>query len=447
MGQLRQTGKSGSQVRTVCPCLNAFIDRVLIEFSSSSFLLLGKRTLIRKPPTKKLMQFCAQIYEFQLNDFVFDLLFSVGYQRFSNIYEQVQPAQLNTQAGDATPFQRNAPVYWTLQSRRSQPKPLSSGNATCRDDLYATPIRRAERVARAAAATAAATGNAAAAAAEGRSKLSPIVPGNGNGAFLTSTPTRSETSITENVPPMKQPSRNWNDNSPERLNTCADRIGQSKTTLMDFKKLLLAKSAKTSPVQRKMSAVELLKKTSAPATSNGNAPSQKTATATPGASKPTLNSSLKLLDLSGSPKTFANRRMLRQGQFGSPSKTFVPKIRGPNAAVASVVPRTDIMSTIIPEANSDEDHSNNSGGSRAGSEAGETAACTVANSNSPSSVAVSSFDLKRNFFLQTDENNFMRGELKPSFGRNAGAPTVAISAESNKYVSAPTSLPAFETAL
>ncbi|XP_030080645.1 uncharacterized protein LOC111595972 isoform X1 [Drosophila hydei] len=370
-----------------------------------------------------------------------------GYQRFSNIYEQVQPAQLNTQAGDATPFQRNAPVYWTLQSRRSQPKPLSSGNATCRDDLYATPIRRAERVARAAAATAAATGNAAAAAAEGRSKLSPIVPGNGNGAFLTSTPTRSETSITENVPPMKQPSRNWNDNSPERLNTCADRIGQSKTTLMDFKKLLLAKSAKTSPVQRKMSAVELLKKTSAPATSNGNAPSQKTATATPGASKPTLNSSLKLLDLSGSPKTFANRRMLRQGQFGSPSKTFVPKIRGPNAAVASVVPRTDIMSTIIPEANSDEDHSNNSGGSRAGSEADETAACTVANSNSPSSVAVSSFDLKRNFFLQTDENNFMRGELKPSFGRNAGAPTVAISAESNKYVSAPTSLPAFETAL
>ncbi|EDW16459.1 uncharacterized protein LOC6574971 isoform X1 [Drosophila mojavensis] len=374
-----------------------------------------------------------------------------GYQRFSNIYEQVQPAQLNTQASDATPFQRNAPVYWTLQSRRSQPKPLSSGNATCRDDLYATPIRRADRAARAAAATAAgaATPGNASATANVASNMSPIVPGNGNGVFLTSTPTRSETSATENVPPMKQPSRNWKDDAPERLNTCADRIGQSKTTLMDFKKLLLAKSAKTSPVQRKVSAVELLKKTSAP-TSNANGPGQKTASATPGASKPTLNSSLKLLDLSGSPKTFANRRMLRQGQFGSPSKTFVPKIRGPNAAVASVVPRTDIMSTTIPEANSDEDHSNNSGGSRAGSEADETAACTVANSNSPSSVAVSSFDLKRNFFLQTEENNFMRGELKPNFGRNGGASAAvvgAISAESNKYVSAPTSLPAFETAL
>ncbi|TDG49982.1 hypothetical protein AWZ03_003492 [Drosophila navojoa] len=372
-------------------------------------------------------------------------------QRLLQKFEQVQPAQLNTQAGDATPFQRNAPVYWTLQSRRSQPKPLSSGNATCRDDLYATPIRRADRAARAAAATGAGTatpGNASSTP-NGRNNMSPIVPGNGNGVFLTSTPTRSETGATENVPPMKQPSRNWNDDAPERLNTCADRIGQSKTTLMDFKKLLLAKSAKTSPVQRKVSAVELLKKTSAP-TSTANGAGQKTATATPGASKPTLNSSLKLLDLSGSPKTFANRRMLRQGQFGSPSKTFVPKIRGPNAAVASVVPRTDIMSTTIPEANSDEDHSNNSGGSRAGSEADETAACTVANSNSPSSVAVSSFDLKRNFFLQTEENNFMRGELKPNFGRNGGASAAvvgAINAETNKYASAPTSLPAFETAL
>ncbi|XP_064551124.1 mucin-12 isoform X1 [Drosophila montana] len=367
-----------------------------------------------------------------------------GYQRFSNIYEQVQPAQLNTQATDATPFQRNTPVYWTLQNRRSQPKPLSSGNVTCRDDLYATPIRHAERVARAAAATASASN--AAAAADGRSNISPIVPRICSGSFLTSTPTRSETSVSENMPPMKQPARNWNDNSPERLNTCADRIGQTKTTLMDFKKLLLAKSAKTSPVQRKVSAVELLKKSSAPP-SKPTASSQKVATATPGASKPTLNSSLKLLDLSGSPKTFANRRMLRQGQFGSPSKTFAPKIRGPNTAVASVLPRTDIMTTTIPEGNSDEDHSNNSGGSRASSEADETAACTVANSTSPSSVAVSSFDLKRNFFLQTDENNFMRGELKPSFGRSASASVGAITVESNKYVSAPTSLPAFETAL
>jgi len=242
---------------------------------------------------------------------------------------------------------------------------------------------------------------------------------------------------------MKQPSRNWTDDAPERLNTCADRIGQSKTTLMDFKKLLLAKSAKASPVQRKVSAVELLKKSTQAAPTppalktNGAGAGQKVAST---GSKPTINSSLKLLDLSGSPKTFANRRMLRQGQFGSPSKTFAPKMRGPvnMVAAAAAPPRTDIMSTTIPEANSEEDHSNTSGGSRASSEAGET--------------VPSSFDLKRNFFLQTEENNFMRGELKPSFARANGAAggAGAASAEGNKYVAAPVAnppLPSFETAL
>lgn len=382
------------------------------------------------------------------------LFFFTGYQRFSNIYEQVQPAPVvnNTQAAqDATRFQRTAPIYWTLQNRRTQPKQqamsANGGNVTCRDDLYATPIRRAERLARAAAASISASSS------EAKSNISPIVPRNGSGSiFMTSTPTRGESSSAsaENVPPMKQPSRNWSDNSPERLNTCADRIGQSKTTLMDFKKLLLAKSAKTSPVQRKVSAVELLKKSSAPTA--GNVTAQKPTPATPGASKPTLNSSLKLLDLSGSPKTFANRRMLRQGQFGSPSKTFAPKMRGPSGtAVASVGPRTDIMSTTIPEANSEEDHSNTSGGSRASLEAGSSVASDQSSPSPP--VVISSFDLKRNFFLQTEENNFMRGELKPSFGRNGHASSTSVATEAggvesaNKYVSAPTSLPAFETAL
>ncbi|XP_017084834.2 LOW QUALITY PROTEIN: serine-rich adhesin for platelets [Drosophila eugracilis] len=360
-----------------------------------------------------------------------------GYQRFSNIYEQVQPAPTTQPKEDATatPFQRNAPIYWTLQSRRSQPRPQPTGNVTCRDDLYATPIRRADRLPRPVAANeTTAEGN--------RSNISPIVPRNRAGAFLTSTPTRNGEGERDlentQLPPMKQPSRNWTDDAPERLNTCADRIGQSKTTLMDFKKLLLAKSAKASPVQRKVSAVELLKKSTQ---ATPNPPTLKTSGAaqkvTSAGSKPTINTSLKLLDLSGSPKTFANRRMLRQGQFGSPSKTFAPKMRGPvnMVAAAAAPPRTDIMSTTIPEANSEEDQSNTSGGSRASSEAGE--------------AVPSSFDLKRNFFLQTEENNFMRGELKPSFARTNGAPGVA-NVESNKYVAAPVanpSLPSFETAL
>ncbi|XP_043651970.1 serine-rich adhesin for platelets isoform X1 [Drosophila teissieri] len=362
-----------------------------------------------------------------------------GYQRFSNIYEQVQPAPSTQPQEDATatPFQRSAPIYWTLQNRRSQPRPQPPGNVTCRDDLYATPIRRADRLPRpvAAAASTAAEGN--------RSNISPIVPRNRAGAFLTSTPTRSGEAERDpentQLPPMKQPSRNWTDDAPERLNTCADRIGQSKTTLMDFKKLLLAKSAKASPIQRKVSAVELLKKptqaTAPPPVLKPSGPGQKVASA---GSKPTINTSLKLLDLSGSPKTFANRRMLRQGQFGSPSKTFAPKMRGPvnMVAAAAAPPRTDIMSTTIPEANSEEDHSNTSGGSRASSEAGET--------------VPSSFDLKRNFFLQTEENNFMRGELKPSFARSNKAAGGANTEGGNKYVAAPVAnppLPSFETAL
>ncbi|XP_002096261.2 uncharacterized protein LOC6535633 isoform X1 [Drosophila yakuba] len=362
-----------------------------------------------------------------------------GYQRFSNIYEQVQPAPSTQPQEDATatPFQRSAPIYWTLQNRRSQPRPQPPGNVTCRDDLYATPIRRADRLPRpvVAAASTAAEGN--------RSNISPIVPRNRAGAFLTSTPTRSGEAERDpentQLPPMKKPSRNWTDDAPERLNTCADRIGQSKTTLMDFKKLLLAKSAKASPIQRKVSAVELLKKptqaTATPPVLKPSGPAQKVASA---GSKPTINTSLKLLDLSGSPKTFANRRMLRQGQFGSPSKTFAPKMRGPvnMVAAAAAPPRTDIMSTTIPEANSEEDQSNTSGGSRASSEAGET--------------VPSSFDLKRNFFLQTEENNFMRGELKPSFARSNGAAGGASTEGGNKYVAAPVAnptLPSFETAL
>ncbi|EDW55437.1 GM23259 [Drosophila sechellia] len=362
-----------------------------------------------------------------------------GYQRFSNIYEQVQPAPSTQPQEDATatPFQRSAPIYWTLQNRRSQPRPQPAGNVTCRDDLYATPIRRADRLPRpvAAAAPTAAEGN--------RSNISPIVPRNRAGAFLTSTPTRGGEGERDpentQLPPMKQPSRNWTDDAPERLNTCADRIGQSKTTLMDFKKLLLAKSAKASPVQRKVSAMELLKKpaqaNSTPPVVKPSGPGQKVAST---GSKPTINTSLKLLDLSGSPKTFANRRMLRQGQFGSPSKTFAPKMRGPvnMVAAAAAPPRTDIMSTTIPEANSEEDHSNTSGGSRASSEAGET--------------VPSSFDLKRNFFLQTEENNFMRGELKPSFARSNGAAGGGSTEGVNKYVAAPVAnppLPSFETAL
>lgn len=346
-----------------------------------------------------------------------------GYQRFYRTRDQQQPlpqppvdSETQSTMEATTPFQRNTPIYWTLQNRKHQKPPPT--NVICRDDLYATPIKRSERVARAAAA---ATQNGANGL-NGASNLSPIVPRNRNG-FQTSTPSRGDDAAQAalNNSPCRQPlSRNPNwadDNSPERYNTCSDRIGHSKTSLLDFKKLLLAKSAKTSPVQRKLSAVELLKKTSPVNTATTETTPVKVGTAS---GTQALNSSMKLLDLSGSPKTFANRRMLRQGQFGSPSKSFAPKLKSATGGgLANTVQRTNIMSTTIPEVNSEEDHSSTASSTNSSNASNEkeavtpiTAAIAVEGSNSRA------YDLKRNFFLQTEENNFMRGEMKTTFGRS-----------------------------
>uniref|UniRef100_A0A034VCU7 Nance-Horan syndrome protein n=1 Tax=Bactrocera dorsalis TaxID=27457 RepID=A0A034VCU7_BACDO len=371
-----------------------------------------------------------------------------GYQRFYRTRDQQQPlpqppvdSETQSTMEATTPFQRNTPIYWTLQNRKQQKPPPS--NVTCRDDLYATPIKRSERVARAAAA-AEQNGTT---SLNGASNLSPIVPRNRNG-FQTSTPSRGDDAALAalNNSPCRQPlSRNPNwadDNSPERYNTCSDRIGHSKTSLLDFKKLLLAKSAKTSPVQRKLSAVELLKKTSpVNAATAETAPVNKVGGALSGTQ--TLNSSMKLLDLSGSPKTFANRRMLRQGQFGSPSKSFAPKLKSATGGgLANTVQRTNIMSTTIPEVNSEEDHSStasSTNSSNASNDKEPTTPLTAANASD--SINSRAYDLKRNFFLQTEENNFMRGEMKTTFGRSNNA------ASATTYAPAPIASVAAGTAL
>ncbi|XP_065371772.1 serine-rich adhesin for platelets [Calliphora vicina] len=375
-----------------------------------------------------------------------------GYQHLYKTNDEVDSyyETLSQKPLDNTGFPRNTPVYWTLQNRRPvKPQPQS---VTSRDDLYATPIKRSERLARAQQqqqqlqeqqhqqhviinkATSSSSLNT-------TSSLSPVVQRNRT-AFLCSTPlsragANSDSQLPADNIPAKQRLRNWDDNSPDRLNTCADRIGQSKTSLMDFKRLLLAKSVKTSTVPKKISAVELLKKTnnglqSPTKTAASNPQSSSSNSNTNGSSSATqLNSSMKLLDLSGSPKTFANRRMLRQGQFGSPSKTFVPKMKSSpaNNWRSNSVQRTDIMSTTIPEANSEEDHSGNS--SLNTSTNSSTPSSQDKNASHESLVDTDSLNLKRNIFLQTEENNFMRGELRSSFTRSK--------ADSNKYVTGPMS--------
>ncbi|XP_013111534.2 serine-rich adhesin for platelets [Stomoxys calcitrans] len=310
----------------------------------------------------------------------------------------------------ASTFQRNTPLYWTLQNRRPV-KPQATTNALSRDDLYATPLKRSERLALAQQRQQQA--NVQSPVQENACQMSSPSALRNRSGFMTSTPIRhSDSNLPADNIPAKQRLKNWNDDSPERLNTCADRIGQSKTSLMDFKRLLLAKSAKTSTVPKKVSAVELLKKNSlsqqqqqqpqspvvSPLKSSGSNPIN---IANSNTAVSQLNSSMKLLDLSGSPKTFANRRMLRQGQFGSPSKSFAPKVKNVRS---NSLQRTDIMSTTIPEANSEEDHSNNSLNSSK-------------NSEEENLIDRDSFNIKRNIFLQSEENNFMRSELRSSFGR------------------------------
>lgn len=221
------------------------------------------------------------------------------------------------------------PNYWTLQNRKkSSPIALQK----TKDDTFAE------------------------SEVSSNSNLSPINP-RIKGGLQTSTPTKDITNSSQ----------------------CADRIGTPKTSLLDFKKLLLAKSTKTVP--QKLSAVEMLKVTKA---NNAADPS------------PAPKSTMPILDLSGSPKIFASRRMLRQGQFGSPSKNFL-KQQQRSSAWRHNSHRTDIMSTAIPEANSEEDKSNTSESSKSVSE---------------DDVSLKGTTLKTNLFLQAEENNFMKGEIK-----------------------------------
>ncbi|KAL9897110.1 NHS actin remodeling regulator GUK-holder isoform 1-T1 [Glossina fuscipes fuscipes] len=323
--------------------------------------------------------------------------------------------------------ERSSPVYWTLQSKRCGRQQVIS--SISRDDLYATPLKRSDRKLR-------------------QDNISSIGQGHRMG-IVTSTPMRqsaTDSTLPSDRIPMKQPSARsllWDDNSPDRLNTCADRIGHSKTSLMDFKRLLLAKSVKSNTLPKKLSAVEMLKKNSTgtgQSVGDGRITCTNTKThASPGSPTLKINSSLNLLDLSGSPKTFANRRMLRQGQFGSPSKSFTPKLKNsPSGWRTNSALRTDIMSTIIPESNSEE--------ALAADESNVSKNCSILNGNSnidegETAGNMENFkkkDKEKNIFLQNEQNNFMRGELRSSFGKDKRSfePTIITPATYSKDVNA-----------
>lgn len=147
--------------------------------------------------------------------------------------------------------------------------------------------------------------------------------------------------------------------------TCADRYGPvQQTSRLDFKKLLLQHSVKLNTVPQnksnKLSAVEQLKiskeKVQAPMTPPGN------------------RSQINILDLSSSPKIYTQRKIIRTGNHpSSPGRANAllkdhknaPKILlSPKSQWRFSSPRSDVLSTPIPEANNEEENSNSSGEKR-----------------------------------------------------------------------------------
>lgn len=263
------------------------------------------------------------------------------------------------------------------------------------------------------------------------SKISPIDPRNiGNGSFQTSTPAKGEglpTSPTKglseelrnrlrlgesgirssgNSPinsgrstprlePQARSRHSWASQNAPVPETCADRMKQPKTSLMDFKRLLLEKQATNAATKK--SAVEQLLMQQAPQSPTATIP------------KTVPNSSsMHILDLSGSPKTFATRRMLRQGNFGtsSPVKSNVPKHVSPKTGWRYNNLRSDVISTAIPEVNSEEDQSPNNSAQRLLAKSSPSPP-----RNEENVVVEEKMSVRDNIFLKTEENNFMKHEL------------------------------------
>lgn len=223
---------------------------------------------------------------------------------------------------------------------------------------------------------------------------------------------RSTPRMFEPQPQQSRSRHSWSSNNVEvPSSTCSDRLGTPKTSLMDFKKLLLNKN--TTVRAGKISAVELLKQTKANAA--------KSPSPTPGVSA--INSSMNILDLSGSPKTFATRRMIRQGQFGPSLSNSPVKSSKQKHAWRIQNMRTDVISTAIPEAANDEEQesASNTNQQRKPIEIKKSPEIVIKDvtevdaeverekSSAEASKAVS---LKENLFIKQQENNFTENEIR-----------------------------------
>lgn len=139
-----------------------------------------------------------------------------------------------------------------------------------------------------------------------------------------------------------------NDSRSRQSWACKDRKGTGQTSRLDFKKLLLQHSKQTVPTKNnKLSAVEQLK------LSKQNIP-------------PITKhqDDMGILELSRSPRNIANRKFntLNSPRGGTPEKQrSVPKLLSPRSQWRFASPRSDVLSSTIPEDCREDESPNNSG--------------------------------------------------------------------------------------
>lgn len=197
--------------------------------------------------------------------------------------------------------------------------------------------------------------------------------------------------------------------------TCSDRLGSPKTSLNEFKKLLLNANIKKAMPSSKPSAVELLKL------------KQDAAKSTP----------IKILDLSASPKLFTNRRLFQHSQASSSSQHKKINVLSPrsrwkhnnfNKSYISSIPEAvedDMLESKPTESHPIGDKSNSPDSKSLKmndlDRASEMTPSTSTNqliiaeteSSPETGIIETNFSMKDNIFLQIEENNFMPGEVKP----------------------------------
>lgn len=252
--------------------------------------------------------------------------------------------------------------------------------------------------------------------------------------FKTSTPLKGDSTMIRtttdsfgnntSIPPINASTSKSNETT--RSTTCSDRLGVPKTSLNDFKRLLLTTAGKKAAP--KPSAVEQLK------IKRDLAAAAAAAAAAAHEPQP-----MRILDLTSSPKSFTNRRML-QSSNASPfkkSNLASPRSRWKYSSTFNKMPIAS-----IPEAIAEDECGSGAvvidihmpvtppriTASKEASEIIRTKPLIVDSPPKAEPMVIeTNLSMEENIFLQTEENNFMKGEVRPAIfaTKISQKPTVA----------------------